>query len=141
MKESKPNGRCSLIYQRYFSSVLFRLLFVVESAVLIHFAICVEENFYFLLLSVFIVCIVADGFYVIYKRKGVEHSWFSISLMSCTCVYIITIWVLVFYKLNRNDTMCKTPLLKSLHHRELCIKVCLNMLNLNWRISSYFFPL
>jgi hypothetical protein len=107
-----------------FHSIFVRILFILEAIVLLLFVICIVKSYYYIFLIPFLLVIIADGFYVVIKRKGKEYKWFSISVASFSIIFIVSAWVLVFYKLNVRDPSCQNSTLTSFTNGDFCFSVC-----------------
>jgi hypothetical protein len=89
-----------------FLSCLTRIVFVVESAYVIYYLCVVSNNYYFCFLITGMVLIAADGAYVVIRRHGKEHLWFSISSFTYTGIMLISIWFLAFDKFFSLENKC-----------------------------------
>ena len=111
-----------------FRAITVRCLFLVEASVLLVFVKCLLNNYYYLFLTALLVVIIADGFYVVIKRKGKEYKWFSISVASFSILFIICVWVIVFNKLDTNNKSCQNSTLTSFQFmsEKFCFTVSFN---------------
>ncbi len=85
---------------------LVRLVFFLQASFCIYYLTTFNDNFYYLILTVGLVLIVADSIYIVVQRNGKEHMWFSISSFSYTIIFLTLIWSLVITKYDTNDYDC-----------------------------------
>lgn len=106
-----------------FNVITVRFIFTAQALVYIVLTVYIVDNKYLLLLIINLVIIIIDGLYVIIKRNGKEFKWFSISIASYTIVFIVSNWVIVFYKLDLKDPGCLNPNITSLNSSMFYMKV------------------
>jgi hypothetical protein len=90
-----------------FLSCLIRIIFLAESIYVIYYLCRFSKNNYFCFLVIGMVVIVLDGVFVIVKRQGKEHLWFSISSFTYTGIMLVSIWFLAFDKFFSLNNGCE----------------------------------
>lgn len=92
-------------------SCLSRLILISQILVSIYILFEYKRNYLYGLISCIAVLIIVDGYYVIFKRNGFEHKWFSFSLFLYTFTINLTIWSLwldnepINYTLELNESL------------------------------------
>jgi hypothetical protein len=89
-----------------FLSCLTRTVFLLESAYVIYYLCTFSKNNNFCFLVIGMVVIAVDGAYIVIKRHGREHSWFSLSSFTYTGIMLTSIWFLAFEKFFSLENKC-----------------------------------
>lgn len=85
---------------------LVRFILLIQSIFCIYYLVSSTQEYAWLVLIVFLLVIVVDTLYVAIRRKGQEWYWLSGSTFAYSVVFVVTIWQLVYVKVNAEDTDC-----------------------------------
>lgn len=109
------------------NTIIVRILMIIECGFLIHFTKCIINDYNAYILFLFVIIILADGFYVVFRKLGKDHKWISISMLMQTFVFVIAIWTLLFWRIDSKDFHCtrSTDKVLLLSKKKSCLDVSL----------------
>ena len=87
--------------------LLIRLIFLIQVSFSIYFLVHFYNQYAYLNLTIFVILILIESYYVIKYRNGKEHTWYSISSIFYTIVIVLLIWRLVYSKINDDENKCE----------------------------------